>query len=77
MSNDDLRLIVGARAIGKALNLSTDQVNNARKNGGLKFIWKERGLGLVTSRRAVREYQEVRIRKEAASNAKKAHPRSS
>jgi hypothetical protein len=51
-----LALIVGVPKIAAALNLTEHQVVNARRRGGLKFIWKEEGLGIVTSEWAAQEY---------------------
>lgn len=54
--DEDLEMIVGCRNIAAALRLNPNQVTESRRKGGLKFIWKEPGLGLVTTRQAARRY---------------------
>lgn len=59
-NDNDLALIVGAKAIADALEIKVKQFYNARNAGGLTFVWREPGLGLVTSRSAVKEYNRAR-----------------
>lgn len=60
MTTDDLELIVGCKAIAAACKLTTRQVTNSREKGGLSFIWREPGLGLVTTRAAAARYLQGR-----------------
>lgn len=62
MADDDLTLIVGGRAIAEALKIRPDQFTESRRKGGLRFVWKEPGLGLVTTRRAARTYLDDRVK---------------
>lgn len=58
---DDLALIVGHKAIAETINLKPSQFNESRRKGGMGFVWKEPGLGLVTTRQAARDYFNARI----------------
>lgn len=59
---DDLTLICGVTSIAAALKLTEAQVHHARRMGGLRFIWKEPGLGIVTSRAMALKYLQMRAK---------------
>ncbi len=64
-ATDELALIVGAKKIADVLQISRQQFYNSRHRGGMPFVWNEPGLGLVTTRKAVREYFAARAHVDA------------
>lgn len=60
MTDPALSLIIGAKQIAEALQIDEITFHSARRKGGLAFVWKEAGMGLVTTREAAAEYFRAR-----------------
>lgn len=69
--HDDLgeehRLVVGAKAVGDLIGLSARQVRHVVEKGTMP-IWHEEGIGIVSTRAALRSY----IRERARAAARRA-----